>query len=128
MKLISRHEVQIATISEANNANQHWSIKHKRAKKQKDALILWFSGARRKDLASAGMDPHINLIRVSPRRLDSDNLISAFKAVRDQLAALIKPGYAPGRADDDGDITWSYDQQAGKPQAIIIEFYQKVDL
>ncbi len=128
MKLISRHEVPIKTVSEANERGGHWKPAWARGKRQKEELIEWFSGPRRKDIDQVRPDPHINLIRVSPRKLDSDNLISAFKAVRDQLAALIKPGYAPGRADDDGDITWSYDQQAGKPQGIIIEFYKKVDL
>lgn len=66
---------------------------------------------------------HIRLIRLSPRRLDSDNLVMAFKAIRDCIAAILIPGKAAGRADDSPLISWSYGQESG-PLAIRIEIYE----
>lgn len=50
----------------------------------------------------------MTITRVSPRKLDDDNLQSACKYVRDQIADLI--------GVDDGSplYTWRYSQRAGK--------------
>lgn len=48
----------------------------------------------------------ITLTRVAPRRLDSDNLAGSFKAVQDEVAALM------GIDDGDPRITWVYAQRS----------------
>jgi hypothetical protein len=51
------------------------------------------------------------LTRISCRKLDSDNNVMAFKAIRDQIADCIRPGMEVGRADDTDEIIWEYKQQ-----------------
>jgi len=50
----------------------------------------------------------VHLVRAAPRRLDSDNLARAFKAVRDQVAAQL--GLA---SDADPRVAWLYEQERG---------------
>jgi hypothetical protein len=52
----------------------------------------------------------ITLTRVAPRPLDTDNLSSAFKAIRD--------GVADALTVDDGDprLAWVYQQRRGQPR------------
>lgn len=110
----------IKTISESNSS-EHWSKKHKRHKTQKLCIRLFFNQQNLKIIPPCS----IKLVRVSPRILDDDNLVSAFKWIRDAIAEQIHPGLAPGRADDDEKITWIYKQEKGKLQGIkiILEDY-----
>lgn len=57
------------------------------------------------------------LVRIAPRRLDSDNLVSAFKAVRDGIAKA-------WRVDDSeaGPVVWLYAQAKG-PYGVRVEVY-----
>ncbi len=54
------------------------------------------------------------MVRISPRRLDFDNLVGSLKWVRDALAESLISGLAPGRADEDQRIKWDYGQEKGK--------------
>jgi hypothetical protein len=51
--------------------------------------------------------------------LDSDNLVTAFKFLRDAIAADLAPGLPPGRADEHFD--WEYAQHitAGEQGCIV---------
>jgi hypothetical protein len=59
----------------------------------------------------------VTLIRVAKRPLDTDNLETAFKAVRDQVAQELGTNDAP-----DGPITWAYQQKpsSGVPGILIL--------
>src|SRR5690606_1669464 len=61
----------------------------------------------------------VRLVRISPRAMDGDNLESAFKRVRDGIAAVI------GIDDREDAIEYLPDQQRGKPgeQALLVEVY-----
>lgn len=97
-------EFPIETISEANT-HTHWSRKAKRAKTQRADAHYWcrikFGLVKIPENAKV----YVQLIRLAPRELDSDNLASAFKAVRDGIADWLKI--------DDGDkrIVWEYAQE-----------------
>lgn len=93
-----------------SNANQreHWSKRHRRNKQQR-AIVL-------SHLLSTGMHhapalpTTVTLTRIAPRRLDDDNNVSGFKAVRDCIAEWLG-------IDDGSDlIAWRYDQQRGRPK------------
>lgn len=56
----------------------------------------------------------VTLTRVSPRRLDGDNLASAFKAVRDGVADAL------GRNDGDSEIDWRYEQRQDRDYGVEI--------
>ena len=66
---------------------------------------------------------HIKLTRLSSRSLDDDNLLFAFKSIRDYIADKLIPGLQIGRADGDKRITWEYAQETEKKQAVKIEIY-----
>jgi hypothetical protein len=102
--------VPVKTVSEANQ-REHWSVRRKRVKSHRSAAHYAAS--------VVGGDPAkvrervplvVRLVRVGPRKLDSDNLSSACKAVRDGIADWL--GIDDGRDDL---VTWEYDQERGMP-------------
>lgn len=97
-----RVTLAIRTISE-NNAREHWASRAKRRKDQRAVVHLVLPMHLRKCKPEA---PYvITLTRVAPRRLDSDNLQGALKAVRDQVAAEL------GINDGDEAHEWRYNQR-----------------
>lgn len=97
-------DLPIETRSEANT-REHWGVKAKRAKTQRSDAHYW---CRIKfgllDIPETAKI-HVRLVRLAPKQLDSDNLASAFKAIRDGIADYLKI--------DDGDarIDWEYAQE-----------------
>lgn len=105
-------------LPSAANLREHWRVRHKRVKAQRNAtkLALLAHGVSRR-----ATDPFerlaVRLVRVGTRKLDDDNLAHAFKAVRDEIAAFF--------GVDDGDerrIRWEYAQAKGKPSMVRIDF------
>ncbi len=58
----------------------------------------------------------ITLTRVSPRKLDYDNLVYAFKPVRDIISKLYFPDLQIGKADGFDCFEWIYNQDKGVPK------------
>lgn len=85
------------------NLREHFMARARRTARQKSAARLccpaWTRGALL----------HIRLTRVGPRRLDTDNLASSLKAVRDGVASWLRV--------DDGSplVEWDYAQETGAP-------------
>jgi len=96
----------VRTWSEANQRG-HWGKRARRAKKQREAARLLVRAARIAIPKSGSVA--ITLTRIAPRVLDTDNLASGLKAVRD--------GVADALGVDDGSfrIEWRYAQERGKP-------------
>ena len=106
--------IPIKIVSEAN-INKHWRDRYGRAKKQKAAVAaMWAVGSPEVTVPCI-----VKLTRRSPRKLDDDNLRTAFKAIRDAVADSIVPGLQAGRAD--GYITWEYDQVKDKVHSVDVE-------
>jgi hypothetical protein len=93
--------IPLVTVSEAN-ARGHWSLKAKRAKKQRSVTALTLKAFYRTPPEPPLV---ITITRIAPRNLDDDNLASAEKAVRD--------GVADWLCQNDGDprLTWRYAQE-----------------
>jgi hypothetical protein len=76
----------IKTVSEANE-REHWRTKHKR-KTEQQAIVecewLRLLGKLRIQLPCM-----VKLTRIGPNALDDDNLVGAFKHVRDQIARIL---------------------------------------
>jgi len=106
----------IPTISEAN-VSQHWSVKAKRQKAQKALLTLRW----KKERPQIKFPCTVKLTRLAPRKLDDDNLMVAFKHIRDVFADLLIPGLAPGRADGNSNITWAYGQEKSPIRGVRVE-------
>ena len=93
-------------IISAANVREHWAVKSNRDKLQKETAAVYIN----RFLGLITLPCTIKFTRVSPRKLDGDNLQYAFKAIRDKVCSMLIPGLAPGRADDDDRITIVYDQ------------------
>lgn len=108
--------LKIKTVSEANT-KEHWAVKSKRAKEQRKmagmglSMSLMFEGKHELPLA-------ISFVRVGKKDLDSDNLQSSMKAIRDGVADAL------GINDGDKRITWDYQQEKGKEYAVKIRIEQ----
>lgn len=103
--------IPLKVISAANK-REHWAIKHKRDRLQKNTVAMYLNSY--KDLIT--LPCVVKLTRVAPRKLDGDNLQYAFKGIRDAVCSIIKPGLAAGRADDDERIQIEYMQHSDGPK------------
>lgn len=93
----------IATVS-TTNIRVHWTKRASRAKAQRQQTYLLTAELKR-------MRPPvtITLTRISPRKLDDDNLQSALKSVRDGIADRL------GIDDGDARLRWLYGQEKWRP-------------
>lgn len=105
-------------LPSAANLREHWRVRAKRVKSQRAVVRLAMrAGCMRGPtgldasigVAMQGEPLVVRLTRISPRKLDSDNLSSAFKAIRDQVAAEL------GIDDGSDAIEWLYAQEPGRP-------------
>lgn len=90
------------------NVMEHWRVKHQRNK-----MIACVLKAKWKS-EDIKIEPPciVTLTRQASRLFDEDNLVFAFKSIRDSLSSLLRPGYAPGQADGKASgITWVYQQE-----------------
>lgn len=96
-------------LPSAANLREHWSKRAKRAKAhRKDAWLHTMAAVRGPMLGR--IHEHgavIEMTRIAPRALDSDNLASAFKALRDGVADAL------GIDDGDARLEWRYSQRKG---------------
>jgi len=97
------------------NLREHWAAKARRTGHHRRAGFALArsatSEAERAALLASGCV--VTLTRQAPRALDDDNLASAFKAVRDGVAAAL------GVDDRDPRVRWAYEQARG-PAAVRI--------
>ena len=111
-------KIPIRIVSEANS-NEHWSKKSKRHKLQHLIIKSYLNSYL--DF-SINLPVHLTLIRGAPRLFDGDNLQTAFKYVRDAIAAYLTGNNTPGQADSDPRITWNYKQEKTSNK----EYYIKI--
>lgn len=113
----------ISVISEANTMD-HWTKKRRRRIAQDSIIRLYWGSNKLYDKILCDRSYVIILSRICSRKLDSDNLQMAFKAIRDTIADILIPGKKRGVADSNPGLTWIYDQIKG-PKGIKIEIYAK---
>jgi hypothetical protein len=102
-----------------SNESRHWSLRAKEAKQHRRAGWALMCASvifheLRGQLGSQAHDDHdfsvvVELTRVGPRLLDSDNLPSSMKAVRDGIADALGVDDGPF-----GPIEWRYEQRQSK--------------
>lgn len=95
------------------NTRHAWQASHSAKKKEREALLYgWVAAGKPKPPFPAT----ITFVRIAPRALDEgDNLASAFKAMRDELADRLGV-----RDDRRGPITWAYAQERGAPNTYAV--------
>ena len=116
MQLIYARALPLRIYSEANT-REHWRIASARHKRQKSYITSMLP-----DLVCPQSSVVVRLVRVAPRAYDDDNVVAAFKYIRDAVAEVINPGKRAGMADNDPRIKWEYAQEKGKI-GIRIELY-----
>lgn len=118
--MIHRFDVPVRTYSESN-LREHWTKAHKRHTTQQAFTRYYFM----KNVPDPIQLPcTVTLIRTATRPLDDDNLVSAFKWIRDELSECIIPNASKtyidrhrrvkklrGRVDSDPRIKWLYSQE-----------------
>jgi len=98
-------------VASVANLREHWAVKAKRVKKERTAVFAVLRTVR----SLPALPVNVKMVRLAPRTLDGDNLQSAFKAVRDELAAAFK-------LDDNSVlIDWFYSQEKSKTYGVRIE-------
>jgi len=125
--LVRSLTIQMRTYSEANRRD-FWAAKARRIKEQRARVVyeLWSKFGRtcplRVPLHQAVQKRQlvVTLTRIAPRSLDSDNLVSSCKGIRDSVAEWI------GVDDADKRVAWAYGQERGSKaqHAIRIEFQE----
>lgn len=89
------------------NLREHWRTRAGRAKLHRATTAALLRSHKPPLLPIT-----VVLTRVAARQLDSDNLSSAFKAVRDGVADWLKVN------DNDPRVTWEYTQRKGAGTAM----------
>lgn len=99
--------IPMRTVS-AMNAREHWRMRSARVKAERQAVALVLRGSPPETPCT------VTLTRIAPSNgLDDDNLCSALKAARDQVAQWI------GVDDRKRDVVrYRYEQQRGKDYAV----------
>lgn len=78
-------DLPLKTVSEINR-HEHWRRRQKRVKAQRrEVWAEWKNNVK----GRVKLPCKVILTRVGPKTLDSDNLYSALKAVRDEVAQLL---------------------------------------
>lgn len=105
--------LSMRTVSEANS-HEHWRLRAKRAKQQREAAAFTLLGVLRAEHVEPPCD--VLLTRIGPTTgLDDDNLPASMKHVRDGVADAL------GLANDrDPRVRWSYAQQRTKDWGVIV--------
>lgn len=102
--------------SPGQNAREHWAVKAKRVKAEREAVAWSLTAATKPALPCS-----VLLTRVSPRAgLDDDNLVGSLKSVRDEVARWL--------GVDDRErfrVRYRYAQTVG-PWGVRIEFGEPV--
>lgn len=106
--------VPIRTVSVAN-LREHWRVKARRAKAERDAVALLLRPMLRAEPLGAWVPCAVTIVRIAPRELDSDNLVRSQKHVRDAIAAGL------GVDDRDPRVIWYVVQRRGRVREYAVE-------
>lgn len=106
-------------LKSAQNIKCHWAKRAAMVRKQKLDVGLMLNASWK----PLPMFPcKITLVALKLHQMDYDNLVTAFKPIRDSVAEFFRPGLAPGRADDTDQIEWKYLQVRQSNEGIIIKY------
>lgn len=110
-----RWSLPIRLESAANLHESHWRQRADRVKRER----MLASMVCRTNLPDRWHEvwsrATVTLTRSAPRELDSDNLASAFKAIRDGIADALELN------DADPRLTWRYEQTRGRPREYSVQ-------
>jgi hypothetical protein len=111
----------VRTVSEANR-REHWAQTATRRKRHRTSAAM-LVGTKARVMRAVELDSApvlVRLTRLSQRKLDSDNLAAALKAVRDGVADGL------GRTDDTKGLEWVVEQAQtlkGEAPGVFVEVW-----
>lgn len=108
MTVLAAYTIDGLRLPSVANLREHWSKRAKRTKTHRTLALAYTRVALRAPLPPGPLD--VSLVRIAPRALDSDNLASACKGLRDGIADAL------GIDDGDPRLTWTYGQRQGAPR------------
>lgn len=121
-KAMVPHGVRLAltlpcvVVSEANRRD-HWAVRRARfqghAAAFRESVMLW--GAEPELIVGRNRPVTVTLTRLGGKALDGDNLASAFKGLRDEVAGWL------GVDDGDDRVSWRYGQEPGGRVGVRVE-------
>ena len=100
-------------LQSLGNQRLHWAALSAQKKKQRIA-VRWALVGKVTPLLD-GETAEVQLHRIGKRQLDDDNLGTAFKAVRDELASALGSDDGPNAP-----IRWAYSQEQGREYGVRI--------
>lgn len=86
------------------NVREHWRTTHSRKKKQQLLVEKWAHAFKHVRKPEA-----VGLVRISPGKLDDDNLHACFKHIRDAIARVYETDDADWK---EGSLSWTYAQMS----------------
>lgn len=107
-------------LGAALNSREHWRARSA-ATRHERAISRIVLGSRDRDHFARALEREpslridVELVRVAPRLVDSDNLQGQFKAVRDGVADFL------GIDDATPRIVWRYEQERRRPKEYLVE-------
>jgi hypothetical protein len=112
--VIISFDVPIRIASANRTRDRHWGVRKRATDAQRKAVaMVWLArgGNRLHPLTFAATRLLVTFTRIAPRPIaDTDNLISGWKAVQDEVARLL------GINDGDARIGFAYKQERGRPK------------
>lgn len=115
-------------VPSAANLREHHHAKARRVKSQREIARLWTKARAGLVLAKLELPLTLVLVRVAPRELDSDNLASSLKAVRDGITEELRVSMPKSQRprDDRDQLTWHYGQRKprkGEREGVEVRLY-----
>lgn len=111
-------DLPLRVTSEANR-HEHWRYRSGRAANQKRAARLAVGAAAHKAGFFLAIPLVVTLTRFGKQLLDSDNLVGAFKHVRDGIASVVDVD------DRSSQYTWIYKQEKAGYNGIRIQIERR---
>jgi hypothetical protein len=110
--------VAIRTHNELNARRQHWRAKHDQRAAVKEAITYALLGVDWRGMGKpSALEPWtVRLVRLGPREMDDDGVVSALKSVRDAFAAFVNVNDKHRHI-----VRYSYDQERAKEFGVRIE-------
>ena len=90
------------------NKYEHWAVRAKRVKKEFGMIRLYLQKI-------PVLPVKVTLTRVAPRSWDWDNMVIAFKNIRDAVCMCYFPLAPSGKMDETDNFEWNYFQRKGAP-------------
>lgn len=120
--------IGIKLASQTHGVSHNWRAAHGRSKKlrERTAYALALIPVRQVTEHLRVPARKIVFVRLAPRKLDTDNLVASFKAIRDQVCCWLQGQNSTAARADDGmrsGYEFSYHQQSQRLSGVRVELW-----